>query len=665
MFNMSTVSSLYVSQAYGSDQWNGFYPDRREDYSGPLATVEEALARVKDLRRASAKQPITIRIVDTVYFIDKPIVIDGDVADLTIEPYTECSIIGGVRLDTFTKDRFNGVDCVSADVADLLDRGLWFTDLYFDDGRAAFTRYPETGTLDPLQVENNSIKLPDGSKWFIAKKEDFAVISHFSNLCDAIISYNHYWIDEHSPIESFDAETGKIVFKYPSTYTIEPTHPASALHYYIENVPEMFKKPNQWYLDRNTKRVYYIPKQEEPITAYLALTENLFVIRGTAEKSANTICIRNFTLRCTRGDTISKDMVTASVGQSVNSGYGAIEAEYTDHLTIENCNIHNFGVHAIVLKNGCSHTQIWNNRIHDGGAGGITATGGAYGSERVEHTHDCRIENNTITGCGRRYFSACGILLMHAYHNTVAHNTIADLYYSGISCGWVWGYGPSISHHNRIAYNHIYNIGQGKLSDMGGIYLLGAQHGTTVCNNLIHDVESLHYGGWAIYTDEGSSYITVENNICYSISCNCFHQHFGSMNTVRNNIFAFAKEEPVKLCKVELHTGAIFEHNILLTNQTAAYKLGYRPEESGAVYLMAANNNILYDISGMPAVVLQINGTSYSLPAAQAKYGIEDNSKELNPQFKDIQNFDFSLPQTSPVWETGFKPICTAHIGAE
>src|SRR5579875_487287 len=80
----------------------------------------------------------------------------------------------------------------------------------------------------------------------------------------------------------------------------------------------------------------------------------------------------------------------------------------------------------------------------------------------------------------------------------IAHNHIHDLFYSGISCGWVWGYAESVSHDNRIEYNHIHDIGQRLLSDMGGIYTLGVQPGTVLRGNLIYNVEKHNYGGWAI-----------------------------------------------------------------------------------------------------------------------------------------------------------------------
>ena len=93
--------------------------------------------------------------------------------------------------------------------------------------------------------------------------------------------------------------------------------------------------------------------------------------------------------------------------------------------------------------------------------------------------------------------SAVGILSMHSFGNTLSHNHIYDLYYTGISCGWVWGYADSVSKNNRIEKNHIHDLGHGLLSDMGGIYTLGVQPGTVLRGNLIHDVEKANYGGWA------------------------------------------------------------------------------------------------------------------------------------------------------------------------
>lgn len=680
MINPYNLTTLYVSQQSGCDKETGFSKTSGKLRNGPLKTIEKALERVAEMRFFGYLQPVSIKILDEEYVINKPIIVKNNVFNVTIEPYSKTLISGGIRVKGFKKDTFNNTDCFSAYIPEIKEQGLWFTDFYVDNEHAQFTRYPKEGVLLPESVDNNATALSSHSKWFIAKKEDLAVIKNFKNFNDCFISYNHYWVDEHTPIESYDIETGKIVCKYYSRFSVSSDYPASALRYIIENTAESFSNPNEWYLDRETSKVYYIPRNNsqtpENITAYFPVSEKLFIIEGTPENPAENIYIRNFEFAYTKGDYKStsqspplfipeddSEPVFASDGQSVANAHGAIELEFADHCHIDGCSFHSLGLHAIRLKDGSKSIAIINNTIEDLGGGGISASGSSEKENTAAHTCNNTISNNLIHGVGKRYFASCGILVRHSYANTISHNEINDLYYTGISVGWVWGYTDNISNNNLIEYNHIYNLGQGKLSDMGGVYLLGKQQGTIVRNNLIHDVVSHHYGGWGIYTDEGSSYILIENNICYNLFCNCYHQHYGCMNTARNNIFVESGNEPIKLSRNEMHVGMIFEGNIIVSEGTPIFRTGYENEDSGSIHTLVSHGNIIFDRKNPEPVFITIGEERFSLDDAQKLLGIDSDTVIADPIFADLDGHDFTLKPDSPALKLGFKPIDTKNIG--
>lgn len=662
----STV--IYISES-GNDGYSGYIPIPDGLGGGPIRGIPRLLEMIHTMRSSGVMQPVSVRFMGD-YHLNSPICIgprifsagcghletifsvNEEIKNITFESYGEkrARLIGGRHLSGFKDDTFNGVKCLSLHIPEV-QNGSWnFTDLYVNGKASKRTRYPKTGALDAVTTELPNGAFFEGSKWFIAKKEDLEGVDGIEN---ATVSFYHYWIDEHSPVESYDKESGKIVmvnrsrFNTTVSYNVNPKNPplaASDLHFYLENIPQTFSDAGEWYLDVPKGMLYYIPEDGQDagnIEVLAPTVEQIAKIYGTADNKTGGIRFRNIDFVCSKGDYTSKANGVGGSGdseegyaadaQSVWNAYGAVSFKYAEDCGLYNCNLTCLGIHGVEIAHGCEGVRVENCTFKNLGGGGVKIIGKAASDETLtekSNTSHCIIRGNTIENCGRRHAAACGVLVLHSSHNEIAENEISYLDYTGVSVGWVWGYNKSATYGNIIRNNHIHHIGMGNLSDMGGIYTLGSQNGTVIEGNIIHDIRSEHYGGWGIYPDEGSSYILIENNIVYNTNCDCFHQHYGSHNTVRNNIFAFGGQAIVRLSRREEHTGAIFEDNVFITDGTPVYAFGTSGEHMYPGPCLRATRNKVWDVSGKP-FMLAMGGDDnkkMSLEEWQNVYGLDEGS---------------------------------------
>jgi hypothetical protein len=170
-----------------------------------------------------------------------------------------------------------------------------------------------------------------------------------------------------------------------------------------------------------------------------------------------------------------------------------------------------------------------------------------------ENTH---VTECTIEDCGVTFHGAVGLWIGFARGALVQNNELRNLPYTGVSVGWQWDDQPTPCQCHSIYRNHIHHVMQ-LLSDGGGIYTLGLQPGTSLTENVIHDVP-LNAGraeSNGIFMDEGSTSMTVSGNLIYNIDRSPIRFHRAGENSVVTNRlitrpgippFSFLSSEPME-----------------------------------------------------------------------------------------------------------------------
>ena len=331
--------------------------------------------------------------------------------------------------------------------------------------------------------------------------------------------------------------------------------------------------------------------------------------------------------------------------------FRSIMADYADNIRFSKCEITLIGNNAFWFRSACTNCRVEQCYMHELGAGGVKIGHYRMADNTEDVSSEIVVDNNIIRSGGYVFPCAVGVILFHASDCQITHNEIANFRYSGVSVGWVWGYSFSPSKRNAVDYNHIHHLGWGELCDMGGVYCLGMSEGTSVSNNVIHDIYSFDYGGWGLYTDEGSTGIVMENNLVYNCKNSGFHQHYGRENFIRNNIFYNNMKAQLQATRVEEHLSFTFSNNIV------CFDRGDLASSNWDKIRLETDKNCYWDSHAK-----EINFMGISLKEWQ-KSGKDKHSVVANPNFANPSKGDFKIKNKQMMHNIGFKEFDYSKAG--
>lgn len=619
--------------------WTGLYGQVIDVApAGPIRTLAEARNAARAVKRSSAGGVVTIRIHDGTYYLAETLVLTPEDSNTvwTAAPGARPVVSGG-RVLTGWKKAAKG-PIWTAPVA----AGAQFRQLFISGRRAQRARTPNFGfyRIDGASPADKPLRLHyrgNDIKKSWAEARDVEAVGLLA------------WADFRMPIVSVD-EAARV-----ATLTLDPrpSNKEADARYFIENAPDGLDMAGEWYLDRKAGTVSYWPVAGENMESETVIAPALTQLVRLEGKPEAGALVRNVTFRGlqfahadwsmdARG---YADTQAAMHAPAVIEGIGAVDC------TIEKSTIAHSGGYGVFFGRGSKRNKVLASELFDLGGGGVKLGEPRQFDNEAEQNYENVVADNHLHDLGVVYPPAVGVWVLQSGRNQIVHNHIHDLFYTAISVGWTWGYGPNQSKANLIEYNHLHDIGKEMLSDMGGIYTLGIQPGTRIRNNLIHGVASFTYGGWGIYPDEGSTEMLIENNIVYNCKSAGFHQHYGRDNIVRNNIWAFNRENQLMRTRAEQHVSFRFEGNIVYFNQGRLLGSNW----TGDKFTM--KGNVYFDARGKE---IRFAGKSFAEWTAS---GQDAGSVIADPLFVNASKYDFRLRPESPALKMGFRQIDMSTVG--
>ncbi len=338
---------------------------------------------------------------------------------------------------------------------------------------------------------------------------------------------------------------------------------------YIENAYELLGIPGQFYFDRPNHRLYYVPRTGEDLRkadVEAPFVQTLIEGRGTAAAPVHNLVFQNLRFEYAGWNRPSTPegfseiqanyTLTTSAGWSkqglctlVPEGwcpYGAwtkepgnVSLPHGHGIQFLNDAFLHLGAAGLDLGEGAQNDIVEGCVFTDISGNGIELGGVANPQPApAQMTRDNAIRQNYIHNIGAEFRGGIGIVVGYAENTQVVHNQIDHIPYAGISMGW-GGWPDKIkkpgqandSRRNVVAGNRIFDY-MLVLADGGGIYTQGLtgtalEDGEQVRGNVVYN----QYGsGHALYTDNGSTFITVANNII-------FHTNFDNWGSRHRNYY--------------------------------------------------------------------------------------------------------------------------------
>ena len=535
----------------------------------PKATLTSALRQAREWRRTEDNRiqgGITIYMEGGTYAFHEPVFIRPEDSGTKESPTIICSVgdekvilSGGISIKGWKKQGKVWV----ADVPAFNGRPLDFRQLWVNGKKAVRARdvedFEKMNRICSVDEKNEILYVPAVSiRRLIDNKGNlkakYAEMVLHQMWCVANLRIRSVEVQGDSAAIRFHQPESRIQFEHPWPRPMVTTDGHNSA-FYLTNARELQDVPGEWYHDMDARKVYYYPREGEKMQeaeVIVPAVETLVRVEGTLDRPVRHIRFEKITFSYTTWMRPSeKGHVPLQAGMYLTDGYRIdpkMQRDYLNHpldnqgwlgrpaaavrvvaarqIDFERCRFEHLGstgldyeeaVQGGVVR-GCLFLDIAGNGLLVGSfSPDAHETHLPYDpADRREVCTQQQINNCYFTEIGNEDWGCLAIAAGYVGDVNIEHNEICEVPYSGISLGWGWTQTVNCMRNNRVHANLIHHYAK-HMYDVAGIYTLGSQPKSYVTENCVHSIYKPGYvhdpNHWFyLYTDEGSSFITVRDN---------------------------------------------------------------------------------------------------------------------------------------------------------
>ena len=535
----------------------------------PKATLTSALRQAREWRRTEDNRiqgGITIYMEGGTYAFHEPVFIRPEDSGTKESPTIIRSVgdekvilSGGISIKGWKKQGKVWV----ADVPAFNGRPLDFRQLWVNGKKAVRARdvedFEKMNRICSVDEKNEILYVPAVSiRRLIDNKGNlkakYAEMVLHQMWCVANLRIRSVEVQGDSAAIRFHQPESRIQFEHPWPRPMVTTDGHNSA-FYLTNARELQDVPGEWYHDIDARKVYYYPREGEKMQeaeVIVPAVETLVRVEGTLDRPVCHIRFEKITFSYTTWMRPSeKGHVPLQAGMYLTDGYRIdpkMQRNYLNHpldnqgwlgrpaaavrvvaarqIDFERCRFEHLGstgldyeeaVQGGVVR-GCLFRDIAGNGLLVGSfSPAAHETHLPYNpADRREVCTQQQINNCYFTEIGNEDWGCLAIAAGYVGDVNIEHNEISEVPYSGISLGWGWTQTVNCMRNNRVHANLIHHYAK-HMYDVAGIYTLGSQPKSYVTENCVHSIYKPGYvhdpNHWFyLYTDEGSSFITVRDN---------------------------------------------------------------------------------------------------------------------------------------------------------